>query len=71
MMKWRPLEATMTAEELRLVESTLEFSEVAAWGLIVAALVYAAGLSRLPTGATVALAALAGLATKAMLLPLT
>jgi hypothetical protein len=61
----------MTAEELRLIESTLEFSEVAAWGLIVAALVYAAGLHRLPAGATVALAALAGLATKAMLLPLT
>jgi hypothetical protein len=61
----------MTAAELRLIESNLEFSEVAAWGLIVAAVVYAAGLHRLPTGATVALATLAGLATKAMLLPLT
>jgi len=61
----------MTPEEIALIDMSLEFSEVAAWGLIVALLVYAAGLHRLPMGATVALAALAALATKAMLLPLT
>lgn len=48
----------------------VEFSEVAAWGLIVAAGVYAVGLRRLKQAGAVALAALAALATKAMLLPL-
>jgi len=61
----------MTPAELALIERSLEFSEVAAWGLIVGAVVYAAGLHRLSMGASVALAALAALATKAMLLPLT
>ena len=61
----------MTAQELALIESNLEFSEVAAWGLIVAALVCAAGLHRLPPAGAVALAALAALCAKAMLLPLT
>lgn len=49
----------------------VEFSEVVAWGLIVAAFVYAAGIRRLPQMGAVALAALAALVTKAALLPLT
>ncbi|MGG5817191.1 hypothetical protein [Falsiroseomonas sp. HW251] len=48
-----------------------EFGEVLAWGLIVATFVYAAGLHRLGRGGAVALAALAAMATKAALLPLT
>lgn len=60
----------MSAIELAAIEQTMEFSEVAAWGLIVAVLVYGASVTRLREGA-VALAALAALVTKAMLLPLT
>ena len=50
----------------------LEFSEVAAWGLIVAALVYAGLKERvhLREAGAVALATAAALVTKAMLLPL-
>lgn len=48
----------------------VEFSEILAWGLIVALLVYAAGHRHLSQGGAVALAALAALAAKAMLLPL-
>ncbi len=48
----------------------MEFSEVAAWGLIAAACVYGLGLNRLHQAGAVALAALAALATKAILLPL-
>ncbi len=48
-----------------------EFSEVLAWGLVVATIVYAAGLHRLGRGGAVALAALTAIVTKAVLLPLT
>jgi hypothetical protein len=48
-----------------------EFSEVLAWGLIVAAGVYAASLTRLGRGGAVAAAALAAFAAKAILVPLT
>jgi hypothetical protein len=49
----------------------VEFSEVVAWGLIVATLVFAVTDRRLPQAGAVALAAAAALVTKAMLLPLT
>lgn len=60
----------MSAIELAAIEQTMEFSEVAAWGLIVGAVVYALSVDHLRQAA-VALAALAALAAKAMLLPLT
>lgn len=48
-----------------------EFSEVLAWGLIVATVVYALSTTRLGQGGAVAAAALAAFAAKAMLVPLT
>jgi hypothetical protein len=48
----------------------VEFSEVLAWGLIVALVVLSLGYERIGRGGAVALAALAALATKAILLPL-
>ena len=60
----------MTGIELAAIEQTMEISEVFAWGLIVATIVYGSSVSRL-RDAAVAVAALAALVTKAMLLPLT
>jgi hypothetical protein len=56
-------------ENMALAQS-LEFSEVAAWGLIVATLVYAVLTRRMPEAGAVALATAAALVTKAMLIPL-
>jgi hypothetical protein len=53
------------------IDMTAEFSEVVAWGLIAAVVVYAAisRMPRVPVGGAVALATLAALLTKAVLLP--
>jgi hypothetical protein len=51
--------------------SVLDFGDVAAWGLIVATAVFAIGVRRLPMGGAVALAALAALAAKSVMMPLT
>ena len=56
---------------MQVVERTMEFSEVVAWGLIVATFVYAALDHRIAQAGAVALAAAAALLVKAMLLPLT
>jgi hypothetical protein len=60
----------MSGLENMALAQTLEFSEVAAWGLIVALLVYSALTRRLPEAGAVALATAAALVTKAMLIPL-
>lgn len=60
----------MTSLDALLHAPMVEFSEVVAWGLIVAAGVYATCRQRLHQAGAVALAALAALATKAFLLPL-
>ena len=51
------------------IDMTAEFSEVAAWGLIAASVAFAFGINRMRMGGAVALAALAALAAKGMLLP--
>ncbi|WP_137180217.1 hypothetical protein [Roseomonas sp. AR75] len=61
----------MSGLDTVLIDRSLEFSEVAAWGLIVAIVVYALSDGRMRQPGAVALAALAALAAKAMLLPLT
>ena len=59
-----------TEETAALIERTLEFSEVAAWGLIVAPASTPPGLAS-PPAAPVALAGARRTGAKAMLLPLT
>jgi hypothetical protein len=49
-------------------EHDIEFSELAAWGLLVGALVYASGLQRLTPRGAAALAVAAGLGVKLFLL---
>lgn len=52
------------------LSSVIDFGDVAAWGLIVAIGVFAVAIRRLPMGGAVALAALAALAAKSMMMPL-
>lgn len=51
-------------------EQTVEYSEVLAWAIIVAALVYAGCLRRVPKTGAATLALVAAFATKLALLPL-
>lgn len=51
--------------------AAFDVSEVLAWALIVAAVVFAAAFRRFGQGGAVALATLAAIAAKAALLPLT
>lgn len=51
-------------------EQTVEYSEVLAWSIIAAAVVYAACLRRVPRTGAVALALVAAFATKLALFPL-
>ena len=53
------------------IDTTAEFSEIVAWGLIAATIVYGLGATRLTQGGALALATLAALLTKAALLPMT
>jgi hypothetical protein len=53
------------------LSSVLDFGDVAAWGLIVTTIVFGIGIRHLTMGGAVALAALAGLAAKSVLMPLT
>lgn len=52
------------------LSSVLDFGDVAAWGLIIAIAVFAVAIRRLPMGGAVALAALAALVAKSVMIPL-
>jgi hypothetical protein len=56
---------------MQAISAVLDFGDVAAWGFIVAAGVLAMWARRIPLGGAVALAALAALAAKSVLMPLT
>ena len=53
------------------LSSVLDFGDVAAWGLIVAVVVFGVSARRMAMGGAAALAVLAGLAAKSVLMPLT
>lgn len=53
------------------LSAVLDFGDVAAWGLIVATVVFGIGVRHLTMGGAVALATLAGLSAKSVLMPLT